>query len=141
MKSTAAAQHMDFDLLWSSGKTSQVSYPPTITPLGVSLLASQGKLCRSSHQGANGQTLVLCLAPKEQSHGASSMPNISAWPNDAAVSLLSQALEKGLIPARFYLSKTACEGILRRAEKRRKTLPPMLDQALRRQVSEPIPKG
>jgi hypothetical protein len=36
---------------------------------------------------------------------------------------LSDILETGDVPRRFYLSATACRGILRRAEKRGKTLP------------------
>lgn len=43
---------------------------------------------------------------------------------------LSQVLETGLIPQRFFLSGTACAGILRRAEKRGKSLPPSLHAAL-----------
>ena len=43
---------------------------------------------------------------------------------------LSDILETGHIPARFYLSPRACQGILRRAEKRGKELPPLLKQAL-----------
>jgi hypothetical protein len=87
-------------------------------------------MIHSSHQGANGRTLVLCLAPKEQSRGVSSTPNISEWPNDAAVCSLSQVLEQGSIPQRFFLSGTACAGILRRAEKRGKELPTTLRHAL-----------
>jgi hypothetical protein len=73
---------------------------------------------------------VLCMAPKEQSRGGFLMPNISAWPNDAAVCSLSQVLETGSIPQRFFLSTRACAGILRRAEKRGKALPEALRQAL-----------
>jgi DNA (cytosine-5)-methyltransferase 1 len=40
-------------------------------------------------------------------------------------------LETGPIPPRFFLSSKACQGILRRAEKRGKTLPPQLAHALR----------
>lgn len=58
------------------------------------------------------------------------MPNISEWPNDAAVCSLSQVLEQGSIPQRYFLSSTACAGILRRAEKRGKELPPALFAAL-----------
>jgi hypothetical protein len=54
------------------------------------------------------------------------MPNISAWPNDAVVCSLSQVLEQGSIQRRYFLSSKACEGILRRAEKRGKTLPAAL---------------
>jgi hypothetical protein len=46
-------------------------------------------------------------------------------------SSLSKVLETGELPQRFYLSQKACAGILRRAEKRGKKLPPMLEQALR----------
>jgi hypothetical protein len=43
---------------------------------------------------------------------------------------LSDILETTDLPPRYYLSATACAGILRRAEKREKNLPPMLKQAL-----------
>jgi hypothetical protein len=43
---------------------------------------------------------------------------------------LSQVLETGELPQRFYLSPKACAGILRRASKRGKDLPPMLKAAL-----------
>jgi len=56
--------------------------------------------------------------------------NGSEWPKDAGVCSLSHILEKGTLPQRFYLSPKACAGILRRAEKRGKELPPMLKQAL-----------
>jgi hypothetical protein len=38
-------------------------------------------------------------------------------------------------PAKYSLSKKACEGILRRAAKRGKTLPPMLKEALESQAA------
>jgi hypothetical protein len=43
---------------------------------------------------------------------------------------LSDVLETGPLPQRFYLSQKACAGILRRAEKRGKELPLMLRDAL-----------
>ena len=43
---------------------------------------------------------------------------------------LSDILETGDVPQRFFLSATACQGILRRAEKRGKQLPPSLRAAL-----------
>jgi hypothetical protein len=52
------------------------------------------------------------------------------WPKDAAVCLLSDVLEDGRVPQRFFLSATACKGILRRAEKRGKSLPRQLQEAL-----------
>jgi len=54
----------------------------------------------------------------------------SEWPSDAAVCSLSDVLETGDVPRRYFLSATACKGILRRAEKRGKALPPALFQAL-----------
>ncbi len=57
--------------------------------------------------------------------------NFSDWLSDASVCSLSDILETGDLPARFYLSAKACAGILRRAEKRGKTLPPQLARALR----------
>ena len=56
--------------------------------------------------------------------------NTSEWPSAAAVCSLSDTLETGDLPQRFFLSATACRGILRRAEKRGKALPPQLRQAL-----------
>jgi hypothetical protein len=114
----------------SSGKTSQESFPPKTMLSAAFLEHLPEKMIRSSRQGKNGQTQVVCMVPKEQSRGAFLTPNISEWPNDAAVCSLSQVLEKGLIPRRFFLSSTACAGILRRAEKRGKSLPPALQTAL-----------
>ena len=57
--------------------------------------------------------------------------NILEWPSAAAVCLLSDTLETGGLPQRFYLSPTACRGILRRAVKRGKELPPQLVRALK----------
>jgi hypothetical protein len=73
----------------------------------------------------------MLLDPKEQQHGGPLMPNISEWPNDAAVCLLSQVLETGSTPERYFLSPKACGGILRRAEKRGKKLPERLMLALK----------
>ena len=114
----------------SFGRMSQESSTPETTPSDAFWQGLPVKAYHYSRQGGDGQTQVVCLAPKEQSRGASSMPNISEWPNDAAVCLLSQVLEKGSIPQRFFLSSTACAGILRRAESRGKVLPQALKVAL-----------
>jgi hypothetical protein len=50
--------------------------------------------------------------------------------SDGAVCSLSDILETGAVPQRFYLSAKACQGILRRAEKRGKQLPHSLRRAL-----------
>jgi len=56
--------------------------------------------------------------------------NTLEWPKDAVVCSLSDILETGEVPRRFFLSATDCRGILRRAEKRGKKLPAQLQQAL-----------
>jgi hypothetical protein len=56
--------------------------------------------------------------------------NTSEWHSAAAVCSLSDTLETGDLPQRFFLSATACQGILRRAEKRGKQLPEQLQRAL-----------
>ncbi len=48
----------------------------------------------------------------------------------AAACSLSDILETGEVPRRFFLSATACRGILRRADKRGKSLPDALHAAL-----------
>ena len=65
--------------------------------------------------------------------GGSSTLNTGALPKDAVASSLSQILEDSP-PSRYYLSKTACLGILRRAAERGKELPPQLKAALMMQA-------
>ena len=55
--------------------------------------------------------------------------NTGASPKDAAASFLWQILQ-GSVLRKYYLSRTACLGILRRAQARGKELPPKLKQAL-----------
>ena len=69
-------------------------------------------------------------------HGECLMLNSSEWPNDAGefglsarVAMLSEILQRDA-PQRFYLSARACEGILARARRRGRDLPPILEEAL-----------
>ena len=93
--------------------------------------------------------------PKEDGAKAvlsSPLPDVSVWlgeyltlstpefPNFLAqsrsegdVSSLSDILVRGSIPQRYYLTAKCAEGILRRAERRGKPLPPVLKAALIRQ--------
>ena len=116
--------------LSSSGRTSPASSPSRTTHSDASSRPWRETLPPTIRLGGNGQTRVWLMDPREQSRGASSMPNISDWPNDAAVCSLSQVLETGSIPQRFFLSSKACAGILRRAEKGGKELPTQLRLAL-----------
>jgi hypothetical protein len=60
-------------------------------------------------------------------------------PSDGGVCSLSHVLEDSRdVPERFYLSPKACVGILRRAERRGKALPPLLLEALRCAARSPM---
>jgi hypothetical protein len=119
-----------------SGKTSLEFSAIKATPLDAFLVLLSEKTTRWNQQGKNGGTLVLCMDPKGSRRGESLTPNISEWPNAAAVCSLSQVLEKDSIPQRYSLSPKACAGILRRAEKRGKRLPDMLEAALTARVAQ-----
>jgi hypothetical protein len=114
----------------SFGRTFPASFPSRTTPSDASSVPWQGQTPPSFRQGENGQTQVWLLDPKDKSLGEFSTLSISEWPRDAAVCSLWQVLEQGSIPPRFFLSSKACAGILRRAAKRGKTLPPALQAAL-----------
>ena len=60
--------------------------------------------------------------------------NTGECPNVAVESTLSSILEANA-PEKYYLSAKACEGILRRAERRGKELPTMLREALEEAIA------
>ena len=60
------------------------------------------------------------------------MDTLTQFPKDGAVCSLSDVLEVGNVPQRYFLTAKACAGILRRAEKRGKKLPEPLKLALER---------
>ena len=66
-------------------------------------------------------------------HGGCWLRNTGVSPRDAIESFLSQILQ-ARPPKKYYLTTTACLGILRRAEERGKPLPQALDTALRIQA-------
>ena len=59
--------------------------------------------------------------------------NTGEFPSAVVESTLSSILEASA-PEKYYLSAKACEGILRRAERRGKELPPMLKTALEQMI-------
>lgn len=77
--------------------------------------------------------LVLELLPDqpESPHGGYWMPNTSGFRSAAAVYLSSVLVPASSIPERYYLTVKACAGILRRAKRRGKQLPLVLEMALR----------
>ena len=66
-------------------------------------------------------------------HGGCWLRNTGPSPRDAIESFLSQILEDTPLP-KYYLSRKACLGILRRAAERGKGLPPQLKDALELQA-------
>ena len=89
---------------------------------------------------AGGQTPEWYEAEALTSLGECSTPSISESPSGGAESFLSAILQADA-PERYYLSKKACEGILRRAAKRGKQLPPMLKDALEAQINVQTPEN
>ena len=77
-----------------------------------------------------GEVRVWQVGLPESPHGAYWTLNSSGCHSAAAVSLSSVLQTEASIPPKYYLSAKACQGILRRAEKRGKALPPILEQAL-----------
>lgn len=67
-----------------------------------------------------------------RSHGECLTLNSGESPSVVVASHLSQILEDQPHP-KYYLSAIACQGVLRRAERRGKELPPILKAALERQ--------
>lgn len=84
--------------------------------------------------GKDRQARVLLLDPSLKWLGEYSTLNIGASPSVDVESSLSQILEAN-VPEKYFLSSRACDGILRRAEKRGKKLPAALEMALRQQSS------
>lgn len=139
----------------SSGKMSLGSYPPPPTTLPIHvhrkttwmlepedfetgkrewsrMSTKQTKRMRSPASwpafrsfGMGGPTEFVTLSIAE--FNRTLLPCLS----DDVVCSLSDILETGDHLSRFYLSPKACAGILRRAAKRGKTLPALLEQALR----------
>ena len=60
--------------------------------------------------------------------------NTGEFPNVVVESTLSAILEVN-VPEKYYLSARACEGIIRRSERRGKPLPEMLKNALYQQIA------
>ena len=99
---------------------------------------------RSSASQSRKQPMFLCLtdglwldaSQAEQGNGvwlgAYTMPSFGESPKEENASRLSQILVDSPLP-KYYLSAKACQGILNRAEKRKKELPEILKKALQEQ--------
>ena len=96
--------------------------------------SSSRMLLASCHRTTEG--ILLPSSEKWRTSGMGALTgfltlNTSEFHSDGEECLLSDILtEIGDVPQRFYLSQIACRGILRRAKKRNKTIPPSLKAAL-----------
>ena len=119
----------------SSGKTCRGAYPRSISePESMTStffsqrLQNAGILCAGEFLTLNMCEWTATLVPFLKEDGVCSLSDILQ--------------ETGVIPRRYFLSRTACLGILRRAESRGKALPEILRTALERQArSECVPEN
>ena len=81
----------------------------------------------------NGQRQEKSWVKNSLSPTGRSMLNTGVYPREECVSTLSQILMAD-VPQKYYLSQKACLGILRRASKRGKKLPEVLETALKKQA-------
>ena len=138
MKNEAEQVHLFDRDIWS-GRTSPERFPATEEK------TSRRSSRKSAEQPSRKPPMCLCLRTDGQKPGASTMswgggallgeyttPSFGESPNEENVSRLSQILEDSA-PRKYYLSAKACAGVLNRAERRGKALPPELKEALMRQ--------
>ena len=123
-----------FDHDTASGKTSPVPSPARAAKIS-------GRFLNRSSRLRNHRWMLLDLRPGAGNMlgpcweydpvwlGSPGTLNTSECPSDVKGSSLSQILQ-ATAPYKYYLTKTACLGILRRAEERGKALPKMLETAL-----------
>ena len=119
-------------LAGSSGKTSPEHFRPgAVNRTQVWTITTKAGKRRWSKRTISHESLKRLLNAGMGSPGEFLTLKISECPSDAVASSLSDILETGDLPQRYFLSARACAGILRRAEKRGRKLPEHLEQALR----------
>ena len=122
----------------ASGKTSPAPFPArraetsTRCSRNSSTLKNHSFMLLDLSPGA-GNMLGPCWEYDPVWLGPPGTLNTSECPKDVVASSLSQILQASA-PFKYYLTRLACLGILRRAEERNKPLPPMLEWALRVQA-------
>ena len=110
------------------GKTSLELCPPTTDMISLPCCGGSPEHIHGCPM-EGGTPAVWWSDPNGGLSGGCLTLNGSEWPNDAAVSSLSQVLESHVDP-KYCLSPKACSGVLRRAERRGKKLPAPLEAAL-----------
>ena len=126
-----------FDLDTWCGKTYQEPSAQTKEKTsGVSLKKQRGSQIKTplflDLRTENGPLVVVSWVMGGALLGEYTTHSFGEYPNEENVSLLSQILEETPHP-KYCLSAKACQGILRRAERRGKELPPLLKETLLRQ--------
>lgn len=131
-----------FDLDTSSGKTclepSQAESPKAQTSRRSSKKSSKSQsrmpVCKCAYLTEDGQSpgVITLRMVNGQLLGDFTMPSFGESPREENASRLSQILEDSA-PQKYCLSARAVVGILNRAQKRGKELPPELKEALLRQ--------
>ena len=123
----------------SSAKTCRGPSPPTKGRTSKpSSKKSSGSKNRKRHRclrlkKADGPAPTVTWETDGAWHTAFLTLNTGASPNEGQESFLSRILQAD-VPRRFYLSRKACLGILRRASARGKALPEILKKALEQQA-------
>lgn len=125
---TSFASVMHFLMRGSFGKTFRVCSPRVLAK--TSPRSSPNSPDTILPFPANGKPKASVSDPNVPSLGLCWTRSGSAWRKGAVACSLSAILEIGPVPTKYYLSPKACAGILRRAEKRGRSLPPSLHQAL-----------
>ena len=113
-----------------SGKTSLAHCPPTTDMISLPCCGGSPEHSPECPM-AGGKPEAWWSDPNGGLFGGCLTLNTLEWPNDAVVCSLSQVLESHVDP-KYCLSPRACLGVLRRAERRGRQLPPLLQQALER---------
>lgn len=106
----------------TKAKTSKPSSTPSAPSATVPLMYLDLRTGYGNLLGAYWETVTALP-------GGSTTPSTGACPSAVRESTLSQILDLNA-PEKYSLSPTACAGIIRRAEKRGKELPDMLQEAL-----------
>ena len=104
-----------------SAATTASTLPPSLKRLQASVLRSRRR-AGAIPACASGRSTPL--------PGLCWTRNGEVWRNGGSVCSLSQVLEGGPVPTKYFLSPKAAAGILRRAAKRKRTLPAHLEAAL-----------
>lgn len=122
-----------------SGKTFPEPSPATtdgiFTPFCSPSAKSQAKeLLFLNLQRGNGAAPDVSWETVIPSRGEPWMRNTGESPSAVVESILWQILEAN-VPEKYYLSPKACQGILKRAERRGKKLPAILREALEEAIT------